>query len=353
MRITVGLDRADSPDRIEELHRAGADEFFLGLVSPEWSEHYGWEISPNRRSLGGAYQHVDPAEMAAAVACARNLGCPVFVTLNAHMYGPGQLRALARLVETCETMSPTGYIVADPAMLAQLVEWGVERPLNLSTGAACYNAEHVRWLAEIAPVRRVVLPRKLAFGEMRRLTDDLADLDIEFEAMATGYRCFFNDEFCFSWHSGADSMFCSRFVHGHYVVSHARPEGWKEQLAEALAAPDEQFQAGSALDRLVRGFAAPPCPLDAPPSPDGAAGLHRDLAHSYWNHCGLCALPRLRDAGVDVLKSPARGERWRKLRDVQVLRRVLDEPNPTPEFCRDLVGSEGFCDARDTCYYTW
>jgi hypothetical protein len=351
MRITVGLDRADTPERIEELHRAGADEFFVGLVPPEWSEHYGWEISPNRRSLGGAYQHVDPAEMATAVAAAQDLGCPVFITLNAHMYGPGQLAALGHLVEICEGMSPAGYIVADPAMLAQLAEWGVDRPMNLSTCAACYNAEHVRWLAEIAPVHRAVLPRKMSFGEMQQLATDLADTGIELEAMVTGYRCFFNDEFCFSWHSGADSMFCSRFVHGQYVVCRNLPDDWKENMGEALANPEEQFREGSALDQLVRSLAAPPCPLDNPPPADPGVGVHRDLAHSYWNHCGLCAIPRLREAGIDVIKSPARGERWRKLRDVQVLRRVVDEPNPTPEFCRELVGSEGFCESRDTCYY--
>jgi hypothetical protein len=98
-------------------------------------------------------------------------------------------------------------------------------------------------------------------------------------------------------------------------------------------------------------LAAPPCKLDNLPAPDHGDGMHRALAGSYWHHCGLCALPLLRDAGIHVIKSPARGERWRKLRDVKTLRLVLGEPNPTPEFCRGLVGSEGFCDAHDTCYY--
>ena len=351
MRITVGLDRSDSPERMAELRQAGANEFFTGFVPLEWSEHYGWEISPNRRSLGGAYQHTDAGELAEAVACARDLGCPFFLAFNTHAYSPVQARALGRLVEICEAMAPTGYIVADPAFLVQLGEWGVARPVNLSTGAACYNSEHVRWLAELATVRRVILPRKMAIGEMARLVANLADLNLEFEAMVTGYRCFFNDEHCYSWHSGAGAMFCSEFVNAHYAVSRRFPPGWKEALGEALAHPEEQFHEGSPLDSLVRHAASATSPLETPPPPDCGQGLHRILASVYWNHCGLCAIPALRAAGIDVVKSPSRGERWRKARDVALLREVIDAEEPTPEFCRSLVGSEGFCDKPGTCYY--
>ncbi len=351
MRITVGIDRADTPETIAALHQAGANEFFAGLVPPSWSEHYGWEISPNRRGLGGAYQYTSPDELGGVIACARDLGCPVFIALNAHSYGPGQLRLLGELVAASEALDPAGYIVADPALLVQLAAWGVRRPVNLSTGAACYNAEHVRWLAELMPLRRVVLPRKLALGEVARLVADLADLNLEFEAMVTGYRCFFNDEFCFSWHSGMAGMFCADFVHSRYAVSRRLSPGWKEQFAAILDHPTDQFAPDSELDQLVRAVELPPCPLDAPAAADRGGGMHRELARSYWQHCGLCAIPALRQAGVQVLKSPARGESWRKLRDVAVLRQVADQPDPDRDFCRALVGSDGFCADPANCYY--
>jgi hypothetical protein len=76
------------------------------------------------------------------------------------------------------------------------------------------------------------------------------------------------------------------------------------------------------------------------------------MARCLIMNCGLCAIPALEEAGVSVLKVPARGEAWRKLRYVQLVRAVLDCPEPTPEFCRSLINSADFCAAPGSCYYS-
>jgi hypothetical protein len=75
------------------------------------------------------------------------------------------------------------------------------------------------------------------------------------------------------------------------------------------------------------------------------------VAHTFYNNCGLCAIPELRRLGVDVLKVPVRGSQWQKERYLQVVRTVADDPDATRTSCRALVNSAGFCSDPANCYY--
>jgi len=54
MHILLGVDDADTPADIDAYVRAGAQEFYAGIVPPAWYERYGWEVSPNRRQSPAA-----------------------------------------------------------------------------------------------------------------------------------------------------------------------------------------------------------------------------------------------------------------------------------------------------------
>ena len=75
------------------------------------------------------------------------------------------------------------------------------------------------------------------------------------------------------------------------------------------------------------------------------------LAWWLYFNCGLCAIPRLRDMGVNVVKIPSRGLGFRKRIRLEAVKRVIDHPNPTPKFCRDVNGSPDFCSRTGSCYY--
>ena len=419
MRIAVGIDGFDSPESIADLVAAGADEFFAGYVPREWSEYYGWEVGLNRRTYGPGCQIRDIDALQRTTAAVHDAGKRIAITFNAHQYTAAQESRLRPIVERVCDVGVDGLVVASRALMSWLREWHVDLPLHLSTGAGCFNSACVRAYAQAGPVRRVVLPRKMTFTEMAALTTALADLDVEFEAMVIGYRCFFNDEYCFTWHGAGDPNFCTRFTDGAALSAQRFPSDWKVLLEQIIGDPDNQFQAGSPLDRLrpavtvseptpasdtrrgnpppARRFplptgtesdhcrTRPPASLSraghlAAPCDQGdqshcspctgrthagsrgasvpvsdarsrAGGMNRDLPEALYRNCGLCAIRELRRIGVRVLKLPVRGTPWKRMRFVQVVRRVLDHPDPSPEYCQTILDSPDFCAQPGKCYY--
>ena len=354
LQIDVGIDASDTPHGIRELARAGADEFFAGYVPPQWSDRYGWEIGLNRRTFGANCQFTSLEGLAASIAAAHGAGRRVFITFNAHDYHSEQVPLLRRIVSDAASLEPDALVVADPALLELLSAWDIATPVHLSIGAGSFNGAAIRHLAGIADIRRVVLPRKMTLREMQMLIAGLADLELEFEALVIGYRCLFNDEFCFTRHTGTGEPFCNSFVPDPEASASRRlPPEWKDVAMEAAHAPDDQFLVGSALDRFRKKQGDPIRPRIPATDTTSAAveGLDGLLASSLFTHCALCAIPGLREAGVTVLKVPVRGTGRLKLRNLEVVRRVADHPAPTREFCRSLIGSQDFCDKLGNCYY--
>jgi hypothetical protein len=352
-RIAVGIDGSDTPATIRDLSTAGADEFFAGFAPPEWSNRYGWEIGLNRRTFGPDYQFTALSDLAAIVDAAHAERRRLLITFNAHDYHAAQVPLLRRIVLDVCALEPDALIVADPALLELLPAWGVKTPVHLSIGTGCFNGAAVRHFCSIADTRRVVLPRKMSIPEMAEMIKGLADLRVDFEALVIGYRCLFNDEFCFTRHSGVGELFCGSFVPDPRAPAYRRlPREWKDVARATAQAPRDQFQAGSALDTFCCSFDRVAQPTVARPEAAGTgSGVDVALASTLYSQCALCTIPALRRAGVSVMKIPVRGTTWQRHRYLQAVRQVLDHPAPTPEFCRSLIDSPGFCEMPGSCYY--
>jgi len=350
----MGLDGGDGARGLHAYAEAGADEFFAGFIPPEWSNTFGWEYSLNRRAYGAQCQFTDIDDLSEAISLVHNLGKRISMTFNAHEHPAGITPMIRDAIMRVEELGPDSYTVADPALMMMLREWGVERPLHLSTGAACWNSETVRYYTGIGKIRRVVLPRKMSLGEMGRLIASVQDLALDFEVMVLGYRCIFNDALCFSSHCGLDDNLCVDFGAPDALVGRRLSNGWKQRIEDVLADLPSQFTEGSALDRWRKEVAVDPRRANLPAyGADDAntPGLSSAVAQILLINCGLCAVPRLREIGVTMLKLPLRGETWQKYEHLRLLRTVLDHPDPTPDVCRELLNSPGFCARCGTCYY--
>jgi len=352
MRIALGVDRSDTPDTIRTLVQKGGDEFFAGYVPPEWYDTYGWEVSINRRENGPGYQFTRFDEISAAVRAVHDAGSEIYITINAHDYDRARAEAARRIIEDLESIEPDGYIVADPALMIEMRRWGVQRALHLSTGAGCFNSETVRWFADFVDFERVVIPRKLTLREMQDFVERTADLGIDYEVMIIGPRCYFNDEYCFTLHSANLPSFCAR-LGGAPIAQKRFPTDWKDWFARIGVAPaDDLLRPGSVLDRFVKMVRWPGRTEPEPPAESGDDdGMAAEIAARFYYHCGLCAIPRLRQNGIHVLKVPVRGSSWAKERYTEIVRSVADNPDATPEFCRNLIGSPAYCADPESCYY--
>ena len=49
IKIALGIEETTKAEDIERLVAAGADEFFCGIVPPEWAGVYGHYVSINKR----------------------------------------------------------------------------------------------------------------------------------------------------------------------------------------------------------------------------------------------------------------------------------------------------------------
>ena len=356
MKITLGLDNADGPQNIRDFVKAGADEFFAGLVPPDWHNRYGWEVSLNRREFGPQNQFTEYDQLKEVISTVHDQKKEIFITLNAHQFSSEQLPVIKDITLSLEKLNPDGYIVVDPALMITMRDWGIQRPLHLSTGSACYNSKTIRYFCETIGIKRVILPRKLSLKEMGRLIKECEDINVEFEAMAIHYRCYFNDEYCFTWHSGGLNSFCNAFALTQKYTIRVFPSGWKKELEKILDNPDSQFERGSLLNDFVRMRLSYPedieeCNGQEEQPAAKIKGMHPRLAYLSYLICGLCAIKELKKMGVFVLKIPVRGKRYDKKEDIEIMRKVLEHPNPSREFCQSFINSPGFCSGPGRCYY--
>lgn len=357
MNITLGLDGSDSPRTVGTWIGMGVNEFFAGFVPSSWSERFGWELNLNRRCFGPEWQFRNATDLGAVIKTIHDFGAKVFVAFNTHQYTDVQLPLVREAIESVEALAPDAYIVADLGLMAALAEWGIDRPLHLSTGAACFNSETVRFYCEQGNVERVIFPRKLSLNEISTMCQRLKGLGLEYEAFIMGGRCPYNDELCFSWHSGEAQNLCARASAPNVSTRRRFPESWKDIADELIACPDplEGFSKGGGLDRLHQEITPPAGTPSAPLLPaanhDGRDGLALRLAQLLLINCGLCAIPTLRQAGVHSVKIISRGEMWKKVRMVESVRAVLDLRNPAGEDCQQILDSPAFCRHPGSCFY--
>lgn len=309
--------------------RAGADEFYCGLVPREWQGRFG-RSTLNRR-LGGNLQSFE--ELKRAVVVAHELGKRVSVAFNAQSYARDRWDDVLAIFDGIAAAGADAVIVGDLALLAAL---GRQRPpfrLHLSSVASCHNAEAAGLAAELGAAR-VILPRHVTLAEMGRMCRSLPVL--EFEAFVLNDGCVFEEGSCHTLHlpGSLGGPICLERFRYEYRRSDGAPLAGLE--LERLRANDE------AWDKWLWyvfscGFTVTP----------------KGLPHGP---CGLCAIPRLTAAGVAAVKIAGRdGPLERRLKSVETTRAALDRSfGSEPElvaFAQGLRGKPELCHSGFMCYY--
>ncbi|MBR6707411.1 MAG: U32 family peptidase [Clostridia bacterium] len=262
MKMTVGLGCAD---RFDETVRAGADEVFCGYVPEKWMEAFGTLRPLNRRESIWTNAQAGPiTEMRILKEKANRAGIPVAVTLNAPVYSPPEMPLLA---ETAELLVREGFdrlIVGNMAALTALNESGVSKNcrIHISGEIGEVNRGMLPLLQRMG-TRRVIFHRKMSFGDMRLLSLAMARFSppMEAEAFAMNELCHFTGAYCST-------------LHGDLTVPMCR------------------------IPWIPGGVS------DKKSPPEGAG-----MRFGAGNGCGLCALRKLRESGVTVVKMAGRGAR--------------------------------------------
>lgn len=302
MKITAGL---GSVEDYPAYAAAGADEVFIGYVPMEWARDYGQTIPLNRREVLYYNVQIGSASELQILADMRVVyRVPVAIALNGLSYPPKLYPKILDIIRDCVQLGFDTFIVADPGLLWYFKEHlSADDPAShavfqISGELGAESIPMARVMKELG-ASRLIFHRKLTTGEMKAIVE--AGDFTEYEAFAMNENCCFHGAFCQSLHA--------------------------DELCHACRIPyeSETFEEGAA--EYV----------------PGASG------------CGLCALWRLREAGITHLKVVGRGNYTEDmLKDIAALkkaREILAASKTEAEYKKAMKETVFRGKCSGSCYY--
>ncbi len=197
-----------SPDEVEPLARAGADDFYCGVLPSDWRENYSVAASLNRRQEDNPVICTTPhmktfEDLEKTVKIAHKHNTNIILTLNEHYYDQGQYPYLMKYIEKALQADVDAFIVGDVGIILTLREIDPDIAIHISTAGTAFNSETVHFYRDLGATR-VILPRHLSLEEIKDLARNVQD--IELEAFILNSRCANVDGLCTFQHGLADFM---------------------------------------------------------------------------------------------------------------------------------------------------
>jgi collagenase-like PrtC family protease len=351
VKIITGISNSHKPEEIQAYADAGVDEFFIGYVPPEWSDEFGWEMSCNRRETSN-YQYRSRQELANVVRFIHDAGRKVYLTLNAHDYNSKQIDLLMRILKDIKDIEFDGFIVSNIAVILELQKNGFRNEINISIGGASNNIETLQFFqSAVENLGRIILPRKLTINEIETLAKYGCENNIRMEAFGMSESCYFNDEFCFTWHGAANKGFCrSPMFESRKVRPLLFSHNWKKEL--------ETVEISTIYSKLNEIESEIKVSRDAYMLKNMPAARNKHEIEMLYilaniHKCGLCTFQKFREWEIEAVKLPLRGHSLKaNLEIVRITRQVIDHRLASPDYCRKLLNSPNFCSGAN-CYYNY
>lgn len=342
MKIVAGLGSLDEYIRFCD---AGVDEFFAGYVPYEWNKKYGTVLPLNRREvLCSNVQLGAFSELEILTAMVKKYGKPVHLTFNALYYIPEQYPEIAKIIRQCMELGFQSYILADPALICYLRREHIDCEIHLSGENAEVNSRMFS-VFQRQKIRRLIFHRKNSFDDMKRVVQ--AGHGEEFEAFVLNELCHFTGAFCNSLHCDEMGHLC------RVPYKIGKVKGNREKKEEG----SETEKLVSRTENTVKD-ANDEHSTDKTKEDDEERMYDPDGYLCGATGCGLCALYRLRQAGITHLKLVGRGNyvdfMEKDIRNLKTALDILEHVDTEEEYIRDMkrmlfpYGCSGLCYYRET-----
>ena len=300
MKIVAGLGCIDDYIR---LVKAGADEVFVGFVPYEWNEKYGTLFPLNRREVLYYNVQINSFEDMKILKKMVNVyKVPVTITFNYLYYLPQQYSLIEKIMRDLIEIGFDEFIIADIALLKYMKEKNIKCKIHLSGECAEINRFSIDFLNQFNIVR-YIFHRKNTIGDMKSCIQANKIKNLEYEAFILNERCHYTGAFCSSLHCDELSHICQLQYKMSKINKHSNH----------FTNVDEE------LDKYCKDMKE--CTYEEKETDE-------DENSSYIigdTGCGICALKRLKDAGVTQLKVVGRGKSIDNMeQDVSGLRKALD-----------------------------
>lgn len=320
-----------TPDEIEPIVAAGADEVYFGILQHEWTENFGG-VSNNRRAYGNLS---DLSALDRAVEIIHNLGKEASLTLNAQHYTPEQIIYLLELAKKFADAGGDAVIVGDVGLLGALVDKDFGFKLHMSSIATCHNSESALFYQELG-ASRIILPRHLTLDEIKSIVSAVPT--IECEAFILNDGCIFDEGMCHTIH--LPSQLGGPICMDNYNYEYYRADGndLSEEEITRLKENEKDYRLWTWY-KFSCGFSV------------------TEKGYPY-GPCGLCVIPFLSEYGITTIKVAGReAPTYRKVKSVEMARSVLDtmksgsNKSDTSVFAQGLRNKPNYCASSYMCYY--
>lgn len=324
MKIVAGLGGIDDYKR---LVLAGADEVFMGYVPYEWTSKYGTLFPLNRREV--IYYNVQVTsfeDMKILSKMVEVYKVPVTITFNYIYYIEEQYALIAEIMKRLISIGFDRFIIADTAFLLYLKQNNIKCNIHLSGECAEINRYAIEFLNQFN-ISRYIFHRKNSIDDMKECISTNKVKNLEYEAFILNERCHYTGAFCSSLHCDEMSHLCkvpymmtkTSIEAEHFYFVDKKIEQYYEENDE------ECDETHGIIDKYITGSSG----------------------------CGLCALKKLKKAGVTHLKVVGRGNFIDNMeKDVQVLKKALILLNENEHEYENIMKNEifeGKCSGE--CYY--
>lgn len=324
MKIVAGL---GSIDEYIPYVEAGADELFCGYVPECWSLKYGMENPLNRREV--YYYNVQigsQSELQIMQKMVERYHVPVSIAFNSLYYVPEQYSMIVDIMRQCMQYGYRTFIVADVALLVYLKEQAQDlrecgMKIHLSGETAEVNSPMLEEFRKLM-IDRMIFHRKNTISDMGSMISSqkerYPEKALDYEAFILNEKCHFTGAFC-------NTLHCDELVHMCRVP-------YRRGAIEVCTNPCEtQDDSASEWEQ-------------------------NDMNMTGVSGCGLCALWKLRQAGVTHLKLVSRGNYIEDtMRDIKALRTaltILEHADHETQYVDNMKKTLFPCGkCRGNCYY--
>ena len=343
IKIALGIEETTKENDIEQLVSAGADEFFCGIVPPEWASIYGYYIALNKR-YSPVNQFTSFEKLEKIIKKIHSLKKQVFVTFNSHYYTKPQLPYLEKYLYQMKQLNPDAVIVTNIALLLFMKELNLSLKLHIGGDAGSYSARSALFFKKLG-VTRIKFPRDMAISEMKSVIERTKSWGFEYEAFISEQRCPFSGAGCRNSHGMGHKDFC-------YMPWEKHP--YYRLPADFIKDADEK----SDYDKIIQ----------KPHVSFVTKWKHNTSHYNMWiisglfpsftsrdnliRECGLCAITKLADIGVNSLKVVSRGKTLKgKMAVLNLIHKVVNNPKADAEYCQHLRDNPELCELGYMCYY--
>ncbi|SDB25176.1 peptidase U32 family protein [Eubacterium oxidoreducens] len=315
MKILTPCNRLEA---IEDMHRSGAEEFYMGFYGKSWQEQFGSYSDINRLTLfkdvANRYTLQDIEKITKKV---HALKAAIYITLNAPGYLREQERYLEAFLEKLSEYGVDGIIISTPDLIPLVLKHHLQPVASTMCGVV--NSEIAGIYAERG-VQRLILPRELSLQEIESIMTKVPY--VQYEAFLMRNGCRYMDANCLGIHGGECGAICATIrsqaarYYGYYT-----PDVYENAV--------KVLQTNAMIGRYYHEYA-----------------------------CGQCAIYALNEMGVHAVKIVGRLDQMTDvMRDVKLTRdniEIAKKCTCQEQYLHQMIRPENesdYCREGLSCYY--